>query len=126
MSSFQSTAAVRACARRAASTTSAATLTSTTCRAAASRIQLQGQRSGGLVSKSWTRFSSSSIANDNQQKVRRLLYQTEWLVVLVVVMMSLTRCADARLPLADGRSRHVRYYRKGDFPSEAIVCCIND
>ncbi|EGO55920.1 hypothetical protein NEUTE1DRAFT_67972 [Neurospora tetrasperma FGSC 2508] len=72
MSSFQSTAAVRACARRAASTTSAATLAaSTTCRAAASRIQLQGQRSAGLVPKSWTRFSSSSIANDNQQKEKQ-------------------------------------------------------
>ncbi|ESA42065.1 SHMT-domain-containing protein [Neurospora crassa] len=76
MSSFQSTAAVRACARRAASTTSAATLASTTCRAAASRIQLQGQRSAGLVPKSWTRFSSSSIANDNQQKMLASHLQT--------------------------------------------------
>ena len=78
MSSFQSTAAVRACARRAASTTSAAaTLTSTTCRAA-SRIQLQGQRSSaGLAPKSWRRFASSSIANDNQQKVCVLL-EEEW------------------------------------------------
>ncbi|KAK1781421.1 serine hydroxymethyltransferase [Copromyces sp. CBS 386.78] len=77
MSSFQSTAAVRACARRAA-TTSAATLTSTTCRAAtASRIQLQGQRSAGLAPKSWRRFaSSSSVATDGQQKMLASHLQT--------------------------------------------------
>lgn len=77
MSSFQSTAAVRACARRAASSTiSAAALTSTTCRAAASQIQLQGQRSAGLASKSWRRFASSSITNDNQQKMLASHLQT--------------------------------------------------